>query len=269
MPLDDRAGHGTHWQSWGHGPRPALAVHCMLGHSGPWGLIGEALGDQITLTGFDLPGHGKSAPWAGESEPGGYQKLATQVAASFVDRPIDLIGHSFGALVALRLAVAAPQAIRTLTLIEPVLFAAVRGTPDWDAVWPGQARLEAMLAEGRAEEAARAFMKDWGAGVPWEAMPPAQRARFTEQMGVVQAVTAANFADPGNILREDGLEGIDAPVLIIRGETSPAIIAPVCEAIAARLPDVGLAVVPGAGHMLPLTHAKQTAELIALNLERQ
>ena len=38
--------------------------------------------------------------------------------------------------------------------------------------------------------------------------------------------------------------------------------------LAARLPDVGRARVPGAGHMLPITHPHQVAELIGLNLDR-
>ena len=39
-------------------------------------------------------------------------------------------------------------------------------------------------------------------------------------------------------------------------------------ALAARLPDVGVAVVPGAGHMVPLTHPTEVAGLVAVNLDR-
>ena len=76
---------------------------------------------------FDLPGHGRSPDWDGVVE---YQHLSTQIAASFVIEPVDLIGHSFGATVALRLAVEQPQKLRSLTLIEPVFFAvAARDAP--------------------------------------------------------------------------------------------------------------------------------------------
>ena len=40
------------------------------------------------------------------------------------------------------------------------------------------------------------------------------------------------------------------------------------DALAARLPDVGRAVVPDAAHMLPITHPAQVAGLIAANLDR-
>ena len=40
------------------------------------------------------------------------------------------------------------------------------------------------------------------------------------------------------------------------------------DALAGRLADVGRAVVPGAGHMLPLTHPDAVAGVIAANLDR-
>jgi pimeloyl-ACP methyl ester carboxylesterase len=64
------------------------------------------------------------------------------------------------------------------------------------------------------------------------------------------------------------LESLEMPVLIIRGDQSPAIIERVAEEIAARLPDVGVATVPGAGHMAPITHSDEVAGLIGVNLDR-
>lgn len=268
MAQDILQGHTIHWQSFGEGERPALALHCMLGTSDLWAPVLEPLGDRITATAFDLPGHGQSARWEPDGTPGSYQTLATRIAAGFIDRPLDLIGHSFGAVVALRIAVGAPQAIRSLTLIEPVLFEAITGSPDW-VDWRGkQDRLDALLASGRHEEAAQDFIRDWGAGVPWAVLSERNRSRFIAQMPMVEDVSQANFTDPGRIWRPDGIEAIDAPVLLIHGEKSPAACAAICTAIAARLPDVGVASVPGAGHMLPLTHAKQLSDLIALNLDR-
>ena len=71
-----------------------------------------------------------------------------------------------------------------------------------------------------------------------------------------------------NILREDGLEGIEAPVMLISGANSPPIVHEIADGLAARLPDVGRATVPDAGHMLPLTHAQAVADLVRMNIER-
>lgn len=269
MPKDIRYETETFWQVFGTGERPALAIHCMLGSSEMWGGVLAPMADRLTATAFDLPGHGQSAPWVAEgAAPGAYQTLATRIAASFIERPVDLIGHSFGASVALRIAVGAPQAIRSLTLIEPVLFAAAKGSPEWEELRPHQDHLDRLLATGEHEEAARRFMRDWGAGAPWEALPEKLRTRFIAQMPIIENVTPSNFEDPGGICREGGFEGIEAPVMLIRGDQSPKIVAATCDAIAARLADVGTAVVPGAGHMLPLTHMPQVSELIAMNIER-
>ena len=269
MPRDIRHGHDIAWQVLGQGPRPALAIHCTLGASSLWGPVLAPLDAQISATVFDQPGHGQSGPWGAEGAvPGAFQRLVTQIAASFITRPVDLIGHSFGASVALRLAVAAPEAVRSLTLIEPVLFKSVEGGAEWHDLRRHQDHFEALIAAGDHEVAARGFLRDWGAGQPWETLPPHQRERFRAAMPMVGNISAANFEDPGLIWRPNGIEAIDAPAMIIHGDRSPPIIAQVCGAIAARLGDVGTACVPGAGHMLPVTHAAQVADLVAMNLER-
>ncbi len=265
MPEGMRAGHPTSWRVMGQGERPALAIHCGLAHSGEWSGAMAHLGDRITLTAFDLPGHGRSGVWDGQ---GDYPRLCARIAASFVDRPLDLIGHSFGAVTALRLALAAPDAIRTLTLIEPVLFAATRGSPVWVAHRRASAPFEQAMAEGRREDAARLFTGHWGTGAEWDSMPAEGRRALVERIHLIPASDPALTDDSGRVLRPDGLESLDMPVLIIRGDRSPPIVEAIAEALAARLPDVGIATVPGAAHMLPVTHPKEVAGLIAVNLDR-
>lgn len=265
MPLDDRAGHPTFWQVIGHGARPALAIHCSLASSAAWAGVAERLADRLTLTAFDLPGHGKSADWSGK---GDYLVLATEIAASFIETPVDLIGHSFGAVTALNLAIAAPEAIRTLTLVEPVLFAAARGHPEWEEHGREMAGFDAAMAAGDAEGAAEAFTGVWGTGVDWSRMSAGSRADIARRIGLISAGDPALYQDSGGILEPGALETLEMPVLLIRGDRSPAIIERIAEEIAARLPDVGVATVPGAGHMVPITHPDETAGLIGVNLDR-
>ncbi|WP_223252326.1 alpha/beta fold hydrolase [Paracoccus mutanolyticus] len=61
--------------------------------------------------------------------------------------------------------------------------------------------------------------------------------------------------------------GRAAPVLIIWVAIRPRSF-PRSRMLAARLPDVGRATVPGAAHMLPITHPGPVTDLIRLNLER-
>ncbi|RJE81634.1 alpha/beta fold hydrolase [Paracoccus sp. JM45] len=248
--------HKRHWA--GDPDRPALALHCMMGSGSYWGPIATALKGRVDLQGFDMPGHGRSDDWLPARDDPDYHTAVTRIAASFIERPLDLIGHSLGATVALRIAVAAPEAVRSLTLIEPVLFAAA---PDAaQDVLDDQMR--AALDAGNDQAAAQAFLSVWGA-VPANLSPAMLR-----QIRLVADTGPTLRHDRANILRDGGLEAIDAPVLLISGQKSPPVIGAIADALAVRLPDVGRAQVPDAGHILPLTHPEQVAGLIAVNLDR-
>lgn len=248
-----------HWP--GDTDRSALALHCMLASGGYWGPIAKLLEGRIDLQGFDMPGHGQSDPWQPGPDDPDYHTAVTRIAASFIERPLDLIGHSLGATVALRIAVAAPEAVRSLTLIEPVLFAAVP-----DAV-ENQMDLQPLLDEGRDEEATRQFLSAWGTQ-SYDDLPPLMQEQMLMRIGLVANTGPTLSHDLANILRDGGLEAIDAPVLLISGADSPEVIHQIADALASRLPDVGRATVPDAGHMLPITHPNEVAGLIGVNLDR-
>ncbi|OCX67162.1 hypothetical protein BFP70_03105 [Thioclava sp. SK-1] len=261
-------GTKIHAQTLGTGPRPALAIHCAMGNSRMWRSVLSPLEDQLTTTVFDLPGHGQSGDWDRDIHAGDYQKHATQIAASFIRRPVDIIGHSFGTAAALRIAVAAPDAVRSLTLIEPILFKAIEGTADYARLQADQTQLETLIASGQDDNAVKGFIDIWGAAGMWEALTPDQRARRCAQLPIIASASRSNLEDPGDILRPDGLESIDAPVLLIHGDKSPASVAQVCQSLAPRFQDVGTACVPNAGHMVPITHAQVVSDLIAMNIDR-
>lgn len=254
-----------HRRNWTGDPdRYGLALHCMMGTASAWGPVAEALDGRLMLDAFDLPGHGRSTSWQSDGSID-YHTYVTRFAAGLIKQPVDLIGHSFGATVALRIAVGAPHAIRSLTLIEPVLFAAApQHQPEMDKLHESMADA---LANGRPDEAARRFMAIWGSA-PFDTLSPATRQRMQEQVAIVAESNGVLSQDTHDILRPDGLEGIEAPVLILTGANSPPIMPAIAEALAQRLPDVGRADVPDAAHMLPLTHPRITADLIAMNLDR-
>ncbi len=254
--------HVRHWA--GDPARPALALHCMMGSGSYWGPIARHLHGRVDLRAFDMPDHGRSDPWQPDAGVD-YHTAVTRIAAAMIDRPLDLIGHSMGATVALRIAIAAPEAVRTLTLIEPVLFAAA--PPDAERAAQG-ARLAELVAEGRNTDAARVFLDRWGAAGGIDAMPAALHPALARQIALIVAVDPTLSHDAAQLLRPGGLEAIDAPVMLIAGAQSPPEIGQIVDALAARLPDVGRATVPQAGHMVPLTHPGQVAGLIAANLDR-
>jgi pimeloyl-ACP methyl ester carboxylesterase len=263
MPRGVRAGHPVFWQVFGEGAREGLAIHCSLAHSGAWSGVMRRLGGQSRILAFDLPGHGQSGEVARD---GRYAALSCAIGAEFLDGlkgPVDLIGHSFGALVALSLALRAPERVRTLTLVEPVLFAAVAGTPAWEAHRRDHAAYAHALARGDRERAVRVFLDHWGTGARWEAMPALLRETVARQIDLIAAGAPLTDATEGPLLAPGALESLAVPVLLVEGGASPPVIGAIAAALAARIPGARRMAVPGAGHMLPVTHADAVAEAIA------
>ena len=234
----------------------------MMGSGRAFDPMARRLGGRVDLTAFDLPSHGRSGAWR-PAEGEDYHTTVTRMAEGLLgEGPVDLIGHSIGATVALRLAVAAPGRVRSLTLIEPVLFAASRSGHSLDD------ELAALAAAGKMEAAARLFLGIWGAPGGFEALPRSLQQAAVELMPLVLETDAALSADVHGILRPGGLEAVRAPSLLIAGADSPAVVGEIFDTLAARLPDARRATVAGAGHMAPVTHPAEVSALVADNLDR-
>jgi len=238
---------------------PAVLAHCFLGHSGGWKRLLEAMETPLDALAFDLPGHGRSAPWDGK---GDLHTVATAALAAQITQPALLIGHSFGGTLALRQALEAPETVRGLVLIEPVLFAAARDTPVFAANIESEKPLRAAFMRGDLAGAAREFFALNGDEAGWNAMPEAARAVMIRQMAMIDAAAPALMADNAGLLLPGRMAAFDKPVLVLAGALSPPIFPAAAEAVAGRLPRAEYTRVPGAGHMAPLTHPAATAALI-------
>lgn len=269
MPEDMIAGHLTPWRVWDRGgARPVLALHCSLAHSGAWsGLVAHLSG--VTVTALDQPGHGKAADWDGREE---IHRLTTRIAVEMAEMigaggPVDLIGHSFGATVALRMALERPDLVRSLALVEPVIFAAAKGDVAYAPFRAEHETVAALLAEGNRLEAATLFHAAWGSGEPFADVPERQRSYILARIPHIGAQNPVLLDDAAGLLQAGGLEALRVPVLMVEGGDSPPIINAVQGALCARLPKVTRLVVPGAGHMVPITHPEVVARAVQAHLD--
>lgn len=248
--------------------RPVLALHPSLAHGGAFGALAAHLPD-IALTSPDMIGHGRAPPWDGHSDlHTACTRDAIAQAQTLVQQnggPIDVIGHSFGATIALRMALERPELLRSMVLIEPVLFAAARadGAPEYRSYAAEHALFATLLDSGDSDAAAAEFQRHWGDGRPFETLPGATRAYITHRLPLVVAQTGGLVADTGGIMGYLRLEACPIPTLLLRGTASPPVIAAIHRALAARLPNTQEIIINGATHMLPLTHANAAAQAIA------
>ena len=99
---------------------PLLALHGVTGHGGRYRALAERGLPERRWLAVDLRGHGRStwdAPWTSERH---VADLLETLDAEGVAHA-DVIGHSFGGLLATHLAAAAPSRIGRVALLDPAI----------------------------------------------------------------------------------------------------------------------------------------------------
>ena len=139
---------------------PLLAVHGITAHGGRFRRLAEEAWPERRTIAPDLRGHGHStadAPWN-----------VAQLVADLVDtadafgvrEPVDVVGHSYGGMIALALLAAHPERVRRLVLLDPALLLAqetAQASAMATIAFPGWASFDAALAERAAAVAPEGF----------------------------------------------------------------------------------------------------------------
>jgi len=101
-------------------PAQILAVHGLTGHGMRWRTLATRHLSGFSVVAPDLLGHGRSsweAPWTLDANVAALADLLGREAT----RPVVVVGHSFGCAVALKLAVARPDLVASLVLLDPAV----------------------------------------------------------------------------------------------------------------------------------------------------
>ena len=266
--MSAQPGFTAHVSTLGHGPRRALALHCTMAFGKAWGGVSSLLDGQLTLVAPDMPSHGKSPDWDESSD---FPDTVYEASMTALDAgPMDVIGHSFGAVTALRMAVEHPARIRSLTLFEPVFFAvAVADAPE--TVLDDDENLAKMgkaIASGDYTGAARSFNQMWATGSTWDDLPERSRKTMAQTVHVVPGQRAFLYEDTRGLMEPGRMEAVTAPTLVMRGALSLPAINAVNAGLARRLGNATEVVIDGAGHMAPISHPEPVARAIAALLAR-
>ncbi|PZS38237.1 MAG: alpha/beta hydrolase [Pseudonocardiales bacterium] len=249
-------GISTQYLEAGAGP-PLLLLHGYEQSATSWRWVIPALARTHRVLALSLPGHGDSSPAVGGYAPG--RDLAPFVAG-FLDTlgvgPLDVVGNSVGGAVALRLTLADPRRVRTLTLVgsaglgrevNPLLALAALPVVGELAILltqiPGGGMLRTTMS------AAMLFAQPWRAPAEFVTEQHAQ-GRRVGQLEAATAMARALFDVTGQ--REvllDELHTLTMPTLVVWGGCDYVL--PACHAQAAvdRLPAGRLALFPDCGHL--------------------
>lgn len=234
----------------GRGPA-ILLLHGFSGRGADWSPLLPALRGSSRTVAVDLLGHGRS-----DAPPDPARHALQAQAADLADilrshdlAPAVVIGYSFGARVALRLAIDRPAVVRALVLESPSAGIAS------DADRRRRRADDERLADAIERDGIEAFVDSWWETSPVFAaerdLPAPTRARFramrlrNQPEGLARSLRGAGQGAMAPL--HDRLAEIGAPALVIGGALDAVGLERARE-IATRMPRARLAILDGAGH---------------------
>lgn len=253
----------------GNGP-PVICLHSNASVSGQWKALIDRLSDRFSVFAPDAFGAGRSPAWKLDRK----LTLADEVEliSSVIERAGDrfaLVGHSYGAAIALKVAVMMPQRVVAIALYEPTLFSIIdaEGPPPNDADGIRQAVAASAKArkDGDLDAAAAAFIDYWMGAGTWERMPHDRRPAISKSIADVQLWEHALFTEPTPL---SAFADIRSPILLMTGARSTASAHGVAQRLLATFRDVSHVEFPEFGHMGPITHPEVINETIDAFLAR-
>jgi pimeloyl-ACP methyl ester carboxylesterase len=225
----------------GHGP-PVVFLHGFFGDHRVW-LPQRELADEYTLVAWDAPGCGGSSLPPPTFRMDDYaDTLATFIKALGLDRP-HVVGNSFGATLALTLAIRYPAVPRTLVPAD--------GYAGWSGSFPPEVvaqRLSQSLPD--LELPTEQVVAKWIPGFVTGAAPPL----VTDELGSI----IADFNPDGmrvmiRALAEadvrEALPGLAVPTLLVWGGQDVRSPLAVADDLHSLIPASQLVVIPGVGHL--------------------
>jgi pimeloyl-ACP methyl ester carboxylesterase len=247
-----------------------ICLHSSTGSHAQWRSLTTQLGDGCESIAADLHGHGHSPAWpmaAANSLDVDADALWQQWRSGGADRGIHLVGHSYGAAVAMQMALRRPHLVRSLTLYEPVPFGVIGSRAPDDAAYGEILEIAESVAwlvrQGDLERAARIFVAYWGGSAAWTAMSESQRATIVARIVTVprhfEALFGATWSAPV-------LARLTMPILLLQGRQTRAPAQRIASILSDTLPHLQRRVIEGAGHLGPMTHAASVNTAILRHL---
>lgn len=259
--------HALRWTERGAG-EPVVLLHSSGMSSRQWRKLGDELERTHRVIAVDLIGYGDAIVAPGERVAFALDQLGVERLVDAIAEPVHLVGHSYGGLLALLVALHRPRAVKSVAVYEPVAFGVLRSAGEHDAIatlkaddetvpWPDTARaLEAWL-EG--------FVDYWNGKGGWRGLSEPMRETFRRAAPKVVSEVRGLALDR---TPHEAYATLEMPVLLLGGERTTVGERSVLDVLARSIPNVDAQTVAGAGHLGPITHAADVNAKIAAFLRR-
>ena len=229
----------AYWRS-GKGS-PLVLVHGTAADHSRWGPVLPALEERFTVYAIDRRGRGGS----GDSDDYAVAQEFEDVAAvvdSFGE-PVNLLGHSYGGLVALEAALLTRN-VRKLVLYDPGIEVGGEEIYAHEVV----ERMDALLGRGDRDGVVETTMREVAGLTP-------EVVEYMRAQPIWQARVEAAHTIPRELravkayrLDPERFENLGTPTLVLAGGDSPAALRKAAEAVDEALPDSRIVVMDGQGH---------------------
>jgi pimeloyl-ACP methyl ester carboxylesterase len=256
-----------HFREAGAGPA-VVCLHSNASTAGQWRALMELLAPRFRVIAVDALGAGKSPDWPAGT-PGWLDDELALLEPIFqqLSAPFHIVGHSYGAAIALKAALRHCERVKSLVLYEPTLFSLLLAQDPRHPAAQGirDAAHDAALAvqRGEPEAAGERFIDYWMGAGAWAAMPPARRPAVAQSMRGIAYWAHALFNEPTPL---SAFARLDLPVLYMVGGRSPASSLGVFDLLEKTLPNVSVKQFADLGHMGPVTHPDAVNQAIEKHL---
>ena len=233
-----------------------LCIHGSAATGRSWSTIAAVLGARFDVAMPDRLGCGRDGGWRAGA-PASFEAEARHLASWLCERPqgAHVLAHSYGAAIAIELALRWPHRVRSLTLYEPARFALLfdesEPVAERDEILRTGGLVSLWVKSGRPGDAARMFVNYWSGPGAWDALDERRQRGVCAGMPKVAAEFEAAFADRAPL---HAFERLTMPVRLMAGEDSPAPTRRIARTLARLMPAADLVELAGVGHMGPLTH---------------
>lgn len=244
-----------------------LLIHSGGFTSRQWRRLGEALAGRYEVLAPDLLGYGTSGAWE-EGKAFHFRQDLEHLESLLSDdaRRIDVVGHSYGGFLALQLALARPQLVRSIAVYEPVAFGALDRAADREAL----AQLEGVRtawepdSSGGDEAWLREFVEWWNGVGSWAKLPEETRTAFRNVGWKLFQEVMTLGADRTT---KEQYGSIAVPTLLMAGARTPHAEFQTVTRLGEALPRATVRIFETAGHMGPISHATEVNEAIVAFLD--
>jgi pimeloyl-ACP methyl ester carboxylesterase len=233
--------------------RETLVCLHSSGSSGrQWAPIAAALAPRFEVATPELLGYTGATGWPVGKEVSLDDEVAALTPWIHADG-VHLFGHSYGATVALQIALRWPGRVKSLTLYEPVRFALLFEHPATAAAGTAIVVVGRQIGHealsGELPAAAQRFVDYWSGEGTWDRLPPPRQQLLASRMPKVQAEFEALFSDrvPAAAYR-----ALDVPMQLLGGSCSPLPARQVLDLLARQCPHATRTTLVGVGHMGPV-----------------